>query len=315
MTPPILASKVHPQIRQRHHADPPGLWISVILGSSVIHGLGFWLFQGVLTGNLLQLQSSPRLIPIDIVSQIPVAQLASLPPKARSQPQSTQPRSSIPTTPPKTLQTPPKPPSPSSPRRQTLATSTSSTPRTSSPNPQTSTSTPKQPTQPNSSQNQSRPKPIDNGNNNNKPSPTPGSSGSSPSPSEPISPTPQQGIGFFANAYPSSLTISGVLKDTPRKLASLKRIQTAFAPDSDVGKLASHLERPLVLEVFLLIDRTGKATVQRVIPASEDTSGINLTQIAQAIIQTWEFEPTYNQQGKPFDQAYQLPLQITPRSP
>ncbi len=297
----MLTSTADSQIPQRHHSDPPGLWIWVMLGSGVLHGLGFWLFQGVLTGNLLQLKSRQTLIPIDIISE---------PPPVRSQPHSTQPRTSTPTRQPQTVHTSTQLP----PQRQTLSTSTSSTRLTPSVKSQQGTSTRTQPTQSNPSQNQPRNKPSDHGNKATKPSPTPASSGSSELPPKPISPTPQQGVGLLVNV-PSSLRISGSLNDTPNKLALLKTKQTNFPPDTDVGEFASNLDQPLVLEVFLLIDRTGTPTVEQVISVSEQTSGINLTQLVQAIIQTWEFEPTYNNKGEPFDQTYQLALQITPRSP
>lgn len=273
-----------------------------MLGSGVLHGLGFWLFQGVLTGNLLQLQSRQTLIPIDIISE---------PPPVRSQPQFTQPRTSPPTRQPKTVRTPTQLP----PQRQTLSTSTSSTRPTPSVKSQQGTSTRTQSPESKPSQNQSQDQSTHNGNKTTKPSPTPASSGSSPSPPGSISPTPQPRFGLFANVPPSSLRISGSLNDTPNKLASLKTKQTDFPPNTDAAELASNLDQPLVLEVFLLIDRTGMPTVEQVISVSEQTSGINLTQLVQAIIQTWEFEPTYNNQGEPFGQTYQLSLQITPRSP
>jgi hypothetical protein len=47
--------------------------------------------------------------------------------------------------------------------------------------------------------------------------------------------------------------------------------------------------------------------------APQGSSSANLKELAQAIIQNWEFEPTLNKQGEPFDQTYQLSLKIAPR--
>ncbi len=83
-----------------------------------------------------------------------------------------------------------------------------------------------------------------------------------------------------------------------------------------MAKLASSLDQVLVLEVFLLIDRTGKPKIEKVesvMSAPQGSSSVNLTKLAEAIIQNWEFEPTLNKQGKPFDQTYQLSLKIAPR--
>jgi hypothetical protein len=83
-----------------------------------------------------------------------------------------------------------------------------------------------------------------------------------------------------------------------------------------VAKLASSLDQVLVLEVFLLIDRTGKPKIEKVesvMSAPQGSSSANLKELAQAIIQNWEFEPTLNKQGEPFDQTYQLSLKIAPR--
>jgi hypothetical protein len=81
-----------------------------------------------------------------------------------------------------------------------------------------------------------------------------------------------------------------------------------------VAQLASNLNQDLLLEVILEIDRTGKATIKSVEPTSQVSSSVNLTGLATGIIQNWEFEPSYDKEGKPFDQTYRLRLKITRQS-
>jgi hypothetical protein len=78
-----------------------------------------------------------------------------------------------------------------------------------------------------------------------------------------------------------------------------------------VAQLASNLNQDLTLEVILEIDRTGKATIKSVESTSQVNSTVNVTDLAKGIIQNWEFEPSYDKQDKPFDQAYRLGLKIT----
>jgi hypothetical protein len=139
------------------------------------------------------------------------------------------------------------------------------------------------------------------------PTPSPGSSGG------PTSSNSQEGGGFQADST-SPLLISGSLNDTPKELAKIKIKKTEFPADSPVAQLASNLDQPLTLEVYLLIDQTGKPTIQSVMPVSPVSSEVNLTELVQAIFQNWQFEATKNTQGQEFSQAYQLSLKITPRS-
>jgi hypothetical protein len=139
------------------------------------------------------------------------------------------------------------------------------------------------------------------------PTPSPESSGGQNSPNS------QEGGGFQAESA-SPLLISGSLNDTPKELAKIKIKKTEFPADSPVAQLASKLDQPLTLEVYLLIDQMGKPTIQSVIPASPVSSQVNLTELVQAIFQNWQFEATENTQGQKFSQAYQLSLKITPRS-
>jgi hypothetical protein len=177
-------------------------------------------------------------------------------------------------------------------------------------NPSPGTGTQNQSPSPNPAQNPS----PGTGTQNQSPSPNPAQNPSpGTSPETPPVTNPQEGGGIQANS-PSPLVISGSLNDTPSQLARIKIQREDFPPDSYVAQLASNLDQVLVLEVFLEIDRTGKATIKSVLPASQVSSSVNLTDLAKAIIQNWEFEPTYNKQDKPFDQTYQLSLKITRQS-
>ncbi len=57
----------------RRHTDPPGLWISVVIASVILHLLGIWLIR--FSGSIFSLQQdSASVIPIDFVEVAPVKQ-------------------------------------------------------------------------------------------------------------------------------------------------------------------------------------------------------------------------------------------------
>ncbi|HEY9673583.1 MAG TPA: hypothetical protein V6D11_19220 [Waterburya sp.] len=329
-------------LSERHHSDPPGLWATVILTSFVIHLFGFGMLRLWLTIRLDSFQAARDLIPIDVMavaSQVP----------SPSQPiqrttSSAAPATGVnpPTSTSKTL--PNRQPSSSPPVSTSKQTNTqrgagkasptvkglpqnqkSSTTKTNpakKPSPRTTSG--KGSPAPNPSPNQPSgtptpsPKPdktTDNGTKSggsgtpspSNPTPSPGSSGG------PTSSNSQEGGGFQADST-SPLLISGSLNDTPKELAKIKIKKTEFPADSPVAQLASNLDQPLTLEVYLLIDQTGKPTIQSVMPVSPVSSEVNLTELVQAIFQNWQFEATKNTQGQEFSQAYQLSLKITPRS-
>ncbi len=343
MTQNKVKSTAKVPLSERHHHDPPGLWATVVLTSLVMHLFGFGMLRLWLTLRLDSFQAARDLIPIDIMAV--ASQAASLP----QLPQGT----TLAATPSTAVNTPSSTSKPL-PNRQTSSTSAQATTQQTNTQRGTGKGTPTAkglPKDNKSSTTKTNPgKTVSPGTTAQKPSPTPnpsqnkesgtqtpspkpdtptdngskpGGSGT-PSPSNPTpspqssggqsSPNPQQGGGGFLADSPSPLVISGSLNDTPSKLAIIKIKQTDFPADSPVAQLASDLDQAVVLEVYLLIDRTGKPAIQSVMPASSVSSSANLTLLAQAILQNWQFEPTYNTQGTAFDQTYQLSLRITPRS-
>ena len=329
-------------LSERHHSDPPGLWASVILTSFVIHLFGFGMLRLWLTIHLDSFQAARDLIPIDVIavaSQVP----------SSSQPIQGTTSSATSATGVKTPTNTSKP----LPNRQTSSTTPASTSKQTNPqrsvgkgtstakgspknqkSSTTTTNSAKKPSSritsgkgspaPNPAPNKpsgaptSSTKPDNTTDNGSKPggSGTPSPSHSTPSPGPSTgqnSPNSQEGGGFLADSA-SPLLISGSLNDTPKELAKITIKKTEFPADSPVAQLASSLEQPLILEVYLLIDQTGKPTIQSVIPASPVSSQVNLTELVQAIFKNWQFEATKNTQGQKFSQAYQLSLKITPRS-
>ncbi len=344
MTQQNVKSAANAPLSERRHSDPPALWVTVFLSSIVLHLFVFGTLRLWLTIRVNSFQASTELIPVDVIA------VASQAPSPR-QPAPT--IASVATPNPSSVNTPRRTANQSS-NRQISSTSTrvasqqtrtqqgtgnlspsaqqSPTERTSpttkpAENPSRGTPTPIASSAPNPSPNKQPGTPTPPTGSNSTPDggTQPGDT-KTPPPSKPIPPTggseggqnpsgSEQGDGFQASA-PSPLVIWGSLNDEPNKLATLKVTRGDFPPDSYVAKLASSLDQVLVLEVFLLIDRTGKPKIEKVesvMPAPQGSSSVNLTKLAEAIIQNWEFEPTLNKQGQAFDQTYQLSLKIAPR--
>ena len=89
------------------------------------------------------------------------------------------------------------------------------------------------------------------------------------------------------------------------RLAKLKPEYKQLNSNNYGWKLDSNLNQPLVLEVSLIIDSTGKGEFLATTPPSQN-------QLAEQIIQKLEFEPTYSD-CKPVAQLYKLTLTISPQ--
>ena len=66
MTPSVADKTPIPTKVWRRHTDPPGLWISVVIGSVSLHLLAFWLMRSSQFSRLWQ-QPNEATIPIEVV--------------------------------------------------------------------------------------------------------------------------------------------------------------------------------------------------------------------------------------------------------
>ncbi len=339
------------QNSERRHADPATLWVAVSLGSIVIHLFGFWMLRLLLMGPLLDLQSSKELIPVEVIA---VAPKVTSPTQPIQTPKTTAINKPTPINTPtrRTSDSLPNRQSSSTSAASSTRTNSSLTnlPRTPSekpkgrelpatnPSPNQIRTTPSTQSSPKPYQNQPSNSPSQErspaGNSpSNQPSqtdrpavtpppasPNPPSSPTPPpaqSPTEQGSPTSQQGGGLLVSA--SDLRLAGSLSGTRNQLAIPKIRKKQFASSDYVAQLASNLDQVLVLEILLRIDSTGTATIQSVTPVSQGNNPVDSDQIARAIIQNWQFEPTYSVGGGaaydrvgPVAQTYWLTLTIRP---
>ncbi|MDF5708063.1 MAG: hypothetical protein PUP90_10380 [Nostoc sp. S4] len=69
---PLVADKTSiPAKVRRRHTDPPGLWISVVIGSVSIHLLVFWLMRSSNTFSLWFPQETQSAVPIELIDISP----------------------------------------------------------------------------------------------------------------------------------------------------------------------------------------------------------------------------------------------------
>jgi hypothetical protein len=71
MTPLVADKTPIPAKVLRRHTDPPGLWISVVIGSVSLHLLVFWLMRSLNTFSLWFPQQSQSAIPIELIDIAP----------------------------------------------------------------------------------------------------------------------------------------------------------------------------------------------------------------------------------------------------
>ncbi|MBD2244863.1 hypothetical protein [Nostoc sp. FACHB-888] len=71
MTPSIADKTPIPAKVWRRHTDPPGLWISVVIGSVCLHLLAFWLMRSSNAFSLWFPQQSQSAVPIELIDIAP----------------------------------------------------------------------------------------------------------------------------------------------------------------------------------------------------------------------------------------------------
>lgn len=71
MTPSVANKTPIPTNVWRRHTDPPGLWISVVIGSVSLHLLAFWLMRSSNAFSLWFPQQSQSAVPIEFINIAP----------------------------------------------------------------------------------------------------------------------------------------------------------------------------------------------------------------------------------------------------
>jgi hypothetical protein len=164
---------------------------------------------------------------------------------------------------------------------------------------------PNKPPRPNSDDSSSNPFP-DNSSGSNSGNSSPGEPSNNPSDS--TSSNPQQGGGFLASVVELRLSVPDT--DVPTQLAKPTVQQKKFASNDSAAQLVAKLDQPVVLQVLVRIDRNGTPSAQSA-KVLEGSSNVDPNQLAQAIVQNWQFEPT-RMEGGAVDQEYYLRLNINP---
>ncbi|NEQ24221.1 MAG: hypothetical protein F6K28_34895 [Microcoleus sp. SIO2G3] len=327
MALPMLKPTVHTQLPERRHADPPGLWSTVVIGSVVIHILLFGILRLLLMGRLQGFLSEAVLIPVDI---IPLAPGATAPVSGNQFPINRPARES-PTQPvnrqPSSAAVPPQ----SRTNSREVLTQNSEANRlpvaSSSPNiPQNRPSNrPTSPTSPNIPQNQPSNRPTSPTSPNPVPNPSsstptePSSPNPSPNPSpiptESGSPNPQQGSGFLASPGQFNLTSNqtdvinpSIEGDAFATLASGNR--QSFSGE-ELRSLGINLDQVQVLQVRVWVETTGQTTVTSTQVQQGNLSASAAQQLAKLIVEQWQFNPT-RMAGSPVPREYYLSVTITP---
>ncbi|WP_373529725.1 hypothetical protein [Nostoc sp.] len=71
MTPSVADKTPIPAKIWRRHTDPPGLWISIVIGSVSLHLLAFWLMRSSNAFSLWFPQQSQSAVPIELIDIAP----------------------------------------------------------------------------------------------------------------------------------------------------------------------------------------------------------------------------------------------------
>ena len=319
MASPSLTQTTGTPISERHHSDPPTLWMGALLGSLAIHvvalgGLGLLLIEGFPNWRREQ-----TLIPVEVIAVVPEATTQST-----LTPSSTATR--IPTPP----NTPSRGTSAQSFNRQTSSTTTSpSTPANSQPT-NTQTGEPSQfqqespvttPAQNQQPQTPASPTNPDSAPNNGT---QPGGSGSSSTqnpvppvepPREQPSPSAPQGSGFVVTSDQPTLISNKnevLYPDQGDKLATLLQESAQLSGD-DLKSLGIGLEQVVQLKLIVVIETTGRAIVS---PNSTQVLRGNISadkaeQLARTSVERLRFNPTV-MAGQFVDRDYSLTLTINP---
>jgi hypothetical protein len=326
------------QAFERRHTDPPALWIGVTLTSVVIHIFAFGLMRLVFAGTLTGFKLGRAIVPVDLIAVAPNSTSSSI--QRIQTPGSVNSGTRTPSDTPTRRATPPLDNSTSnSSASRSNSRSPMATPKERSPAPRPAPTQPRNNSpssnsanssadrvpnvspQPNSDSSASDRVPnvppeanSDNSSSDRGPNQPPesnsgdSSSSSSNTQSESTSSDTQSGGGFFASV--ADLRLSFPDTDVPTQLAKPRVQQKKFASNDAAARLVAQLDQPVVLEVLLRIDRNGtpKAQTAKVL---QGDSNVDPTQLAQAIVQNWQFEPT-QMEGSPVEQEYYLRLNINP---
>ncbi|MHC5595818.1 MAG: hypothetical protein ACYTXC_07640 [Nostoc sp.] len=77
MTPSVADKTPIPTKVWRRHTDPPGLWISVVIGSVSLHLLAFWLMRSSNAFSLWFPQQTQSAVPIELIDVAPKSKLTA----------------------------------------------------------------------------------------------------------------------------------------------------------------------------------------------------------------------------------------------
>jgi hypothetical protein len=98
--------------------------------------------------------------------------------------------------------------------------------------------------------------------------------------------------------------------DEPNQLAVPQQQQKQI-PDLDYPLLTGQApDQPIVLQVLLLIDNTGKPSLQRVLQGS---GSFDDSQFVNELIQGWRFQPAY-MGGGAVDSLLEVSIRVSPLS-
>ncbi|MEC4983255.1 MAG: hypothetical protein SAJ37_01705 [Oscillatoria sp. PMC 1068.18] len=323
--------------QERHHIDPPQLWIGAIAGSIIIHAIAFFMLRSLLFTEKAAASVNQTAIPIEIVTNSPeitdnntkassplqrkvakptVTTTASEINAQIASPQSKQPQVVVTPKSQKIAQKPPeKQKAASSAKKQTEKASqrqqaqlkeeiepTPLSPDTATKKPnELETTSPQQTTNNSESETETQPgetvvvetnsdsETVEVETNSNEAGET------------------ATGIMVTAGAY----RLTDPSRDVPDKLAQIRQNRISV-PSEEIQPLGINVERVVQVEVVVLIQPTGEATVvgsPRILQGSITVDAAQV--LATQIVQRMEFEPTYMGTSA-VAQAYYLPLTISP---
>jgi hypothetical protein len=321
---PILTTTTSTRIGDRHYTDPPKLWQSLIVASILVHLLGLGLVQ------LLMMRQSgvtSKAVPVgieliadnsQITTRSPQPLTKSLPQKPTNQVATATKKPAIPSPAPQTQNlsvktSKPKALPPTSARQPAPALKIA--PKT----PSKIATVPKEvpPTIPKKSAAPKTVTPSVPPTLPKTPSSPPVAPPSSPllqkpqfheeSPAKNISPA-QEGSGIMATLFEVHLANGG--KDIPDKPAKPKKEKKEFSSILYPVKQGEKSDGLLVLRVLLLIDNTGKPTMQSA-KVLQGNASFNTDEFVKGLIQDWQFEPAYSA-GQAVDSLLEASIKIAP---
>jgi len=318
-----LTTTTSASIGDRHYTDPPKLWQSLIVASILVHLFGLGLVQLLM---MRQNGVTSKAVPvgIELITDNSKITTRSPQPPTKSLPQNS-------TNPVATATNKPAIPSPA-PQAQTSPVKVRSQPKalppTSARQPAPALKiTPKIPTKiatvprevpPTIPKKSEAPKTVTP-----PVPPTPPKTAGAP----PVAPSPplqkpqfheetpgkkvspaQEGSGMMATLFEVHLANGG--KDIPDKPAKPKKEKKEFSSILYPAKQGQKSDGLLVLRVLLLIDNTGKPTMQSA-KVLQGNASFNTDEFVKGLIQDWQFEPAYSA-GQAVDSLLEASIKISP---